>query len=198
MVGAADGIEGLRLARELHPVAITLDVLMPEPDGWSLLSTFKADPELDETPSVMITIVDEATRGYALGAVDYLTKPVDQGRLLAVVRRHASVRGRPSILVVEDDDDTSALIGGMLEKADYEVSVAIDGERALASIDERVPDLVLLDLMMPRMDGFEFLTALRRDPSQRHVPVVIVTARDLTDEDYRRLNGSVDQILQNL
>ncbi len=184
------------LARELHPVAVTLDVLMPEPNGWSLLSTFKADPELHDTPIVMITIVDEATRGYALGAVDYLTKPVDQNRLLAVVGRHASDRGRTSVLVVEDDDDTSALIGGMLEQAGYDVSVVIDGEHALANIDEQIPDLVLLDLMMPRMDGFEFLTTLRSDPSRRDVPVVVVTARDLTDEDYRRLNGSVDLILQ--
>lgn len=144
----------------------------------------------------MITIVDEATRGYALGSSDYLTKPVDQERLLAVVKRHAGAGSRPAVLLVEDDDATRELVRLKLEEAGCRVVQASNGRRALDRLEEVVPDLVLLDLMMPEMDGFDFLQALRANPAWHKVRVVILTARELSVDDHVRLNGKVHQILQ--
>ena len=192
---ASDGEIGLRLAREIRPAVITLDVLMPEPNGWSVLSALKADPQVADIPVIMVTIVDEPTRGYALGAADYITKPVDRNRLLTVVNRHAST-GRRSILIVEDEEATRAMLRRTLEKADYSVTEASNSENALECLAEAVPDLILLDLILPEMNGFDFLTTLRRDASWHAIPVVVITARDLGEEDHRRLNGEVARILQ--
>jgi len=192
VVTAGGGEEGLRLARERRPDAITLDVLMPGVDGWAVLAALKGDPATADIPVVMLTIVDERNLGYALGAADYLTKPIDRDRLLAVLSKHR--RGR-SVLVVDDDPDVRALLRRSLEREGYAVVEAEHGRAALARLGEATPDLVLLDLMMPEMDGFEFLVELRRLPASRHVPVVVITAKDLTPEDHRRLNGSVERIL---
>jgi adenylate cyclase len=193
---AADGSEGLRLARELQPAVIVLDVLMPEPDGWAVLSSVKDDPELTGIPVVMVTIVEEATRGYALGAADYLLKPLDKRRLLSAIDRHAAARVNPLVLVIEDDEAARGLIRVSLEDAGCRVVEATNGARALESLNDIKPDLILLDLIMPEIDGFQFLTALRNHPSHRAVPVVVVTARDLSEEEHRRLNGEVDQVLR--
>jgi CheY-like chemotaxis protein len=193
---AVDGTEGLRLARELRPAVVTLDVLLPDLDGWSVLASLKADPDLSDIPVIMLTIVDDAKRGYTLGASDYLTKPVDRKRLLAVVSRCGLARAELSILLVEDDEDSRRLIREMLEEADCSVVEAVNGKLALERLEEAVPDLILLDLIMPEMDGFDFLAALRGNPTWQDVPVVVVTARDLSEADRRRLDGAVDRVLQ--
>ncbi len=193
---AADGVEGLRLAKDMRPVLITLDLLMPDPDGWSVLATLKATPELSEIPVVLVTIVDETARGYALGATDFITKPIDRKRLVKTVQRYARPDRRLSILLVEDDEAASRLMQGMFEEASCHVVMAANGIQALEQLGQARPDVIVLDLMMPEMDGFEFLTALRGHADWQTIPVIVVTARDLTIDDHLHLNGQVDRILQ--
>ena len=194
VVTAEGGREGLKLARELHPAAMTLDVMMPDIDGWTVLAAIKGDPALADIPVILMTILDEKNRGYSLGAADYMVKPVDRDRLAAVLR--AIVGGRGRVLVVDDDDILRRGILQALEKEGWKVSEADDGRTGLERMGEAVPDVIVLDLMMPEMDGFEFLEALRRRAEWRHIPVVVVTAKDLTEEDRHRLNGGVERILQ--
>ena len=195
VVTASDGREGLALARQLHPALITLDVLMPGMDGWSVLQALKADPDLARIPVVMLTILDEQNRGYALGAADYLTKPIERDRLrslLAQFRRNAHPR---HALVVDDDPDARRWLVRALTAEGWQVSEAEHGQAALARVRERRPDLILLDLLMPEMDGFEFLARLQADGREPRVPVVVVTAADLTESDHHRLNGAVEKVL---
>jgi PAS domain S-box-containing protein len=196
MVAAASGEEGVRLARALRPDAITLDVIMPGMDGWAVLGALKADPDLAEIPVAMVTIVDDRQAGYTLGATDYLSKPVDWGRLSAVLAKHRGDRAPGRILLVEDDVPTRELVRRMLERAGWTVDEAEHGRVALERLEAAVPALILLDLMMPEMDGFEFLQALREREAWQAIPVVVLTAKDLTAEDRRRLNGLVARIVQ--
>ena len=196
VVTAKDGAEGLALARELRPALITLDVLMPELDGWSVLKALKADPQLSNIPVVMLTILDEKNKGYALGAADYVTKPIDRERFQTVLARYRGPKPERRVLVVEDDADIRAWLSLTLRDNGWMVSVAENGRAALAALADAVPDLVLLDLMMPEMDGFEFLEELHRTEAGRRIPVVVITAADLGPADHERLNGSVLKVLQ--
>jgi adenylate cyclase len=192
---ANGGKEGLRLARELHPVAVTLDIMMPDLDGWTVLAAIKGDPDLVDLPVVLMTIVDEKNRGYALGAADYLVKPVDRQKLIDVLHALCGSAGR-RLLMVDDDDLERRQMRTALEQQGWTVTEASDGRDALARLSEGRPDLIILDLMMPEMDGFEFLEEMRRKDEWRGIPVVVVTARDLTDADRNRLNGGVERIIQ--
>jgi signal transduction histidine kinase/CheY-like chemotaxis protein len=196
VITAANGIEGLKRAREVHPGAITLDVMMPDLDGWTVLAALKGDPALADIPVILVTIVDEKARGYALGATDYMVKPIDRGRLASVVRRLCGDRPAPHILVIDDDEDTRSVIRQTLERAGWSVAQAEHGRRGLERVAERHPDVIVLDLMMPEMNGFDFLDTLRQKPEWRGIPVLVLTAMELTDEDRRRLNGEVERILQ--
>jgi len=193
VVLAAGGEEGLRLARERRPDLITLDVMMPGMDGWAVLAALKSDPAVAEIPVVMLSVVDDRHMGLALGASEYLTKPVDRQRLQAVLRRWAG--GGRRVLVVDDDRAVRVALRRTLEAEGCAVREAEHGRAALQRMEEALPDLVLLDLMMPEMDGFAFLDALRQHEAWRAVPVVVVTARDLTANDRRRLNGSVARVV---
>jgi signal transduction histidine kinase/CheY-like chemotaxis protein len=190
---AANGEAGLRLAREQRPDAITLDVIMPGMDGWAVLSALMADRELADIPVIMLTIVDDKRMGYALGASEYLIKPIDRARLITVLEKYR--RDLP-VLVVDDDASTRQLLRRILEEQRYTVVEAENGRAALVRMNERGPGAILLDLMMPEMDGFEFLGALHAREAWRQIPVVIITAKDLTSEERERLNSSVVRILQ--
>ena len=196
MATATSGEEGLRLARALRPAAITLDVMMPGMDGWAILTALKADPLLADIPVIMLTIVDDKNLGYALGAADYLTKPVDWDRLAAILQKYRCAHPPCTVLVVEDDADTRDMLQRLLTRENWAVTEATNGRVALERMAESQPELILLDLMMPEMDGFAFLEALRQQDAWRSIPVVVVTAIDLTPEDRQRLNGYVEQILQ--
>jgi PAS domain S-box-containing protein len=196
---AASGEEGLHLARSLRPDAITLDVMMPKMDGWSVLSALKADPELADTPVVVLTIVDNKNLGFALGASDYVTKPVDYRRLATLLQKYRPRSdGEPTgrVLIVEDDLVTREMFYRILAREGWNVAEAENGRAALAKVSERKPDLILLDLMMPEMDGFQFIHELRRRSDCREIPIIVITAIDLTPADQLRLNGYVEQILQ--
>jgi GAF domain-containing protein/CheY-like chemotaxis protein/CHASE3 domain sensor protein/anti-sigma regulatory factor (Ser/Thr protein kinase) len=195
VVTAGDGEEGLELARQLHPSLITLDVMMPGMDGWSVLQALKADPALAPIPVVMLTIVDEQNRGYALGAADYLTKPIQRDRLRSLLARHRGHAAGRQVLIVDDDPEARRWLARALTAEGWQTSEAKDGRTALARVRERRPDLILLDLLMPEMDGFEFLARLQADAKAPRVPVVVVTAADLTEDDHRRLNGAVEKVL---
>jgi signal transduction histidine kinase/DNA-binding response OmpR family regulator len=195
VVTAAGGVEALHKAREVHPAVITLDVLLPDLDGWTVLAALKGDLALADTPVILVTIVDERTKGYTLGATDYLVKPVDRDRLVAVLRSTCA-RAPGHLLVVEDDDATRAMIRQTLEREGWAVAQAENGRVALDRLAQARPDAIVLDLMMPEMDGFEFLAELRSRAEWCTIPVLVVTAKDLTDDDRRRLNGGVERIIQ--
>jgi CheY-like chemotaxis protein len=184
------------MARELHPDAITLDVMMPGMDGWAVLAALKSDPELSEIPVIMLTIVDDQNMGYSLGATEYLTKPIDRDRLAAVLKRHVGEEHSRSVMIVEDDPDTREVTRRTLEQGGWSVVEAENGRVGLERLASSRPGLILLDLMMPEMDGFEFVSELRKNPDWKSIPVVVVTAKDLTLEDRMRLNGQVGLILQ--
>ncbi len=192
---AVDGENGLRLAREHRPDVITLDVLMPGLDGWSVLGLLKEDPDLADIPVVMLTIADEEQLGYSLGASEYLTKPIARDRLVAVLRKHGRRGLARQVLVVEDDIATRAVLRRTLAQEGWLVEEAENGKVALERLADRIPDLILLDLMMPEMDGFEFLEALRTAQTWQTIPVVVITAKDLSADDRRRLNGGVERVV---
>ncbi|HEU4322192.1 MAG TPA: response regulator [Roseiflexaceae bacterium] len=196
VVVAAGGEEGLQIARTLRPDAILLDVLMPRLDGWSVLTALKADPLLAEIPVIMLTIVDEKGMGFALGASDYLTKPIDRERLVTMLNKYRRSDKLASVMVIEDDPMTRQMMRRALEKEGWLVQEASNGRLALERMGEIQPDLILLDLMMPEMDGFGFIGELNKHPDWSNIPIIIVTAKDITQDDRLRLNGHVERILQ--
>jgi CheY-like chemotaxis protein len=196
VTAATSGEEGLKRAREIHPDVITLDVAMPTMDGWSVLAALKSDPKLAAIPVIMLTMVDDKSMGYALGAAEYMMKPIDRERLVAMVAKYRPGHGNRPVLVVEDDPDIRQILKATLEKDGWTVRLAENGRIALDQTKDGLPDLVLLDLMMPEMDGFTFLEEFRQQSGARRIPVIVLTAKDLTPEDRGRLNGYVEQILQ--
>ena len=193
---AADGKAGLEMAAADRPDAIVLDVMMPRMDGWAVLSALKGDPQLDDVPVVMHTMVDDRNLGYALGASDYLTKPVDRDRLVAVLNKYRARSAVGPVLVVEDDDDTREAVHRGLANGGWQVSEANNGRVALERLAEAKPVVIILDLMMPEMDGFEFVDEMRKNPEWVDIPVVVLTAKELTAEDRSRLNGHVEKVIQ--
>jgi len=166
---------------------------MPGMDGWAVLSALKSSPDTADIPVVMLTIVDDRNLGYALGAADYLPKPIDRERLTAVLARFR--RDLP-VLVVDDDADLRHLLRRALERDGFAVMEAENGLVALDQVRETPPGVVLLDLLMPEMDGFDFVHEFRRHPEWRTIPVVILTAKTLSTDDRQRLSGQAERILQ--
>jgi CheY-like chemotaxis protein len=195
VIEATDGAEGLERARQERPDAITLDVLMPRVDGWSVLAELKADPTLADVPVIMLTMLDDRRLGMALGATEYITKPLDRDRLRALVARYRR-QGARDVLVIEDNADTRALLRRQLEADGWRVAEAENGRAGLDAVSRHEPALILLDLMMPVMDGCQFAAELRRHEAWRGIPVVVITAKDLTPDERRALNGDVQGVLQ--
>jgi hypothetical protein len=194
-VVAETGEQGLELARAIRPAVITLDVMMKGLDGWTVLETLKGEPELAETPVVMVTMLEDRDLGYALGAAEYLTKPVDRDELIAVVERLAVEPSGP-ILVVDDDPEARSMIRRQLDDTGRAVIEAADGREALERARERAPSAVILDLMMPVMDGFEFIRDFRADPAFEATPVIVITAKSLDAAEREKLRDQVAMVLQ--
>ena len=193
---ANDGDEGIRLARQLSPAVITLDVLMPRVDGWAVLAALKADADLADIPVIMVTTVRDQDMGRALGASDYLSKPVDPRRLTAVLGRYVEKGTGGTVLVVDDDVTTRILLRRILEREGCTVLEADNGRVALEVLEENdLPHLILLDLMMPEMDGFGFLSAIQEVSAWAAIPVVVVTAKDISAGERELLSGRVKQVL---
>ena len=195
VVTAAGGVEGIKLAKELQPTAITLDVMMPDLDGWSVLAALRQNPELADIPVIMVSIVDDKRRGIALGAAGYLTKPIDRERLHRLVRRFQAPTRATRVLMVEDDASQRERMLGWLERPQWIVREAANGQEALDLLREEKPDVILLDLMMPEMDGFEVVAALQGDKDWRDIPVIVITSLDLDAKDRARLNSGVQSVL---
>jgi signal transduction histidine kinase/CheY-like chemotaxis protein len=195
VVTAAGGVEGIKLAKELQPTAITLDVMMPDLDGWSVLAALRQNPELADIPVIMVSIVDDKRRGIALGAAGYLTKPIDRERLHRLVRRFQAPTRATRVLMVEDDASQRERMLGWLERPHWIVREAANGQEALDLLREEKPDVILLDLMMPEMDGFEVVAALQGNKDWRDIPVIVITSLDLDAKDRARLNSGVHSVL---
>ncbi len=192
---ASSGEAGLAMAREVRPDAITLDVLMPGMDGWAVLSALKADPAVAEIPVIMLTILENRNLGLALGASEYMSKPIDRERLRSLLGKYRR-DGAREVLLVEDDRDTRELLRRHLESEGWTVEEAENGRAGLEALERRRPALVLLDLMMPVMDGWQFAAELRRHEAWHGIPIVVLTAKDLTAEDRRMLDGDVQALLR--
>ncbi|MCA9710381.1 MAG: response regulator [Myxococcales bacterium] len=189
VAAAHNGRTGLQYARERRPDAIVLDVMMPGLDGRGVLTSLKGDPETAEIPVVMLTILEQSDVGFALGAADFLIKPVRSQRLATVLHRYCRSQ-QAQVLVIDDDPAAREIMRRTLESSGHRVTVAENGQRGIAALRRMVPDLVLLDLMMPVMDGFGVLEYIRGDPRLDQVPVVVVTAKDLTPEDRAMLRDA--------
>ncbi|MCP4696256.1 MAG: response regulator [Gammaproteobacteria bacterium] len=195
---ARGGREGLVLAKKLHPDMITLDVMMPEMDGWQVLAELKADPKLADVPVFMLSLAESEESGYSLGASGYMVKPVDHAQLSRILDKHRphDLSSVPLVMVVEDDAATRDMMERLLTKSGWRVCKAENGEAALASMTAEEPNLILSDLMMPKMDGFEFISRVRQNPRWHSIPVVVLTSKDLTEEDHKRLCNGVANIFQ--
>jgi CheY-like chemotaxis protein len=193
VVGATGGEEGLARARELQPMAIFLDILMPNMDGWHVLNELKADPDTRDIPVIILSIVDQRDRGHRLGAADYLLKPFDRESILVTLARLAPLHKR--LLVADDDPLVADLVHQLLEGEAYQIEVAADGEEALRAIERRRPEVILLDLLMPVLDGFGVLERLQETPAWRDIPVIILTAKDLSVEEQSLLESRTRAVI---
>jgi len=196
LLRALDGEEGVRLARDSRPDLIMLDIRMPNKDGWEVLHDLKANTITAGIPVVIMSSVDNKSLGFSLGAADYLVKPVHRDGLLQTLARLSIVPGSGYILVVDDDHESAVVVKEALELKDFAVAVAYNGKQALQAIKQQAPRLIVLDLIMPVMDGFELLTHLRNEPSTKDIPVVILTAKDLTQRERAALDGKIDALFQ--
>jgi signal transduction histidine kinase/CheY-like chemotaxis protein len=196
---ATTGNEAIAKARELHPIAITLDILLPEIDGWEVLSRLKDDDATRQIPVVVLSLVDNPELGIALGALDYFVKPVRANDLLERLRslniRPASGRAAIHVLVVDDERTNRDLLVNVLEPAGFTVTAASGGKEGIHLAKTGRPDLVLLDLMMPEVTGFDVVDALRADAVTQEIPIMVLTAKDLTEADKQQLNGHVSAVL---
>jgi len=196
VVVATRAEEGLKQARACKPDAITLDVMMPGMDGWSLLRTLKADAELMHIPVIMLSMVDDKGMGYSLGAAEYLTKPVDRNRLLPLLEKYTHHESAGQILVVDDNPEDRLMLRRMLEGEGWAIAEAENGKLALESVAESLPDVIMLDLMMPVMDGFQFLHEFRKNEAWQQVSVVVLTAMDLDEHELAELNLNVETVIR--
>jgi signal transduction histidine kinase/CheY-like chemotaxis protein len=191
---AKDGEEGLALARSLRPQAIVLDILMPRVDGWELLAKLKQDPETAAIHVVIVSMLDERGKGLALGATEHLLKPIDPAELVATIRRacgRSPTDGEVTVLAIDDDSRALELTRATLEPQGFCVLKSEDGEQGIEIARERRPDLIVLDLMMPGMDGFEVAQVLKEDPRTARIPIVILTSKSLSSIEKRRLSGRI-------
>ncbi len=184
---AGSGDEGLRMARSLHPDIITLDIVMPGLDGWQVLSSLKADPELHAIPVVIVTVTEDRAKGFTLGAADYLQKPISKEQLLSTLSRWVPKPVASPILIVEDDEPTMEGLRRMLENEGFATRCAFDGRDAVRELRDRLPSLVLLDLLMPGMDGFQLISEMQGHSEWASIPIVVLTAKDLTPDDLEQL-----------
>ena len=191
---AVDGKEALAAIRKIQPDVVTLDVVMPKTDGWKVLSELKANPTTENIPVVMVTIVEDRPLGFSLGASEFLTKPVDRKLLSKALKRFLGKDKNRTVLIVEDDADTRETMVRFLTREGAHPIEAENGRIGLEKLAENQPALILLDLMMPEMDGFEFVERYRDNPDWHEIPIIVLTAKTLTKEDHSRLDGWVKEL----
>jgi len=195
IIGANTGDEGVRLARTIRPAAIAIDVLLPDAQGWAALTSLKGDPDTADIPVILLNLAAREEGGFVLGAAEYLTKPVDRQRLLAVLSKYIGGVGVGTELVIDDDESTRQMIRRLLEREHYSVMEAENGRVGLERVADKRPNLILLDLTMPEMDGFEFVYRLHEHDDGPRIPIVVVTSKDMTQLDHDVLTGRVEKVL---
>jgi signal transduction histidine kinase/CheY-like chemotaxis protein len=195
VVGALSADEGIRKAKEIHPFAITLDILMPHKDGWGVLRELKADPATRDIPIIVLSIIENKQLGYSLGAFDYLLKPMEKDAIIGALQR-IIVHPAKRALVVDDDRDAIGMLTQILQDEGHSVTVAFNGAEALGALEAMPMDIILLDLVMPEIDGFEVIQRVKQNPMWKDIPIIVLTAKDLTDMDWRVLQQSVNRIMQ--
>jgi CheY-like chemotaxis protein len=198
VLSAPDGHAGLQLARDRQPDAILLDILMPETDGWQVLNDLKSDKTTVDIPVVLLTIVDKKALGFKLGAAAYLLKPLDPAAVLDALRRVIGEHEHPhkKVLVVDDDPHIAEMLRQTLPENEFALDSAEDGVAGLRAIEARRPDVVLLDLMMPKLDGFGVIETMRSDPNLRSIPIIVISAKELTDAESKSLRDSVAFVMK--
>jgi GAF domain-containing protein/CheY-like chemotaxis protein len=198
VIGARTGAEGQKKARELHPRAILLDIMLPDKDGWQVLHDLKQDKRTEDIPIVLLTIVDKKALGFRLGASAYLLKPLDPEAVMDALRRVTEQEGRPTrhVLVVDDDPHIPDMLRQLLPEKDFALEAASDGVAGLEAVARRRPDVILLDLMMPRLDGFGFIEQLRQNPATQNLPIIVISAKELTVEESTRLKESAAYVMR--
>jgi len=194
-IRARHGEEALRMARESRPIAVTLDLVLPGVDGWEVLKILKGEPDTCDIPVVIISMVENRDLGLALGADDYFVKPVDRDRFLDRIRQ-LTQNERPRVLLIDDDNAVHALLDEELGKAGYRITSAFSGESGLSEAKEQRPDVIILDLMMPGMSGFEVADALKESPETANIPIVVLTSKEISADDRRELQSKVTSFVQ--
>jgi PAS domain S-box-containing protein len=190
---ASSGADAIAQAVRLAPDAITLDLLLPDGNGFKTLHQLKSDAATSPIPVIVVSVLEERGMGLALGASEYITKPVDKDLLRAALRKHVPLvsRGGAKILVIDDDLETRYLLAAVLDKEGYAALLATGGAEAFEILSRVRPEAILLDLMMPEMDGFEVLARIKEDRSLRTLPVFVLTAKHLTNQDMQNLAGRI-------
>ncbi len=194
VVASGRGREALAMARQWKPTAITLDILLGESSGWDILASLKADPELSKIPVIMVSIIDDKDRGFTLGANEYMTKPVHPDQLARILEKF-HINGAPGkVLIIEDDESSRQFMRRLLNRYGWETAEAANARDGLEKVAQDAPSLIMLDLIMPEMDGFEFISRLRQREEYRDIPIVVLTAMELNEEDRNKLNKDVARI----
>ncbi len=197
VVPVTDPEQALAVARELQPFAITLDIMMPGRDGWSILQQIKQDPETRHIPVIICSILEDQEKGFSLGAADYLVKPILEEDLVQSVRRLNLDDSLHTILVVDDDEADLRLVKKILDQEGrFEVLTALGGQEALLVLEKELPHAIILDLYMPGLDGFSLIETVRANPHLRNIPVIIFTGGDLEEEQRRKLLSAGQELLQ--
>jgi DNA-binding response OmpR family regulator len=195
VIVAVDGEEAIKKAKEYHPFFITLDIMLPKVDGWDVLAELKNSPDTADIPVIIVSIVDNKELGYSLGAAEYLIKPIDRVRLINTVNACIAPernKGKPmKILVVDDDEKAVKYMSAILENAGFEALKAYSGNAGISLAINSNPDLIILDLMMPEVSGFDVVEKLRVHPTAKGIPIIICSAKDITMEDKKKLNGNI-------
>ncbi|MGE5397255.1 MAG: response regulator, partial [Chitinophagales bacterium] len=195
VVEALSGLDGIRLIKKLQPFAVTLDIMMPEFDGWETLYKIKCDDEIKNTPVIVISIIRNPELGFALGATEYLTKPFQRDDLIQKIGLLKKPHADTTVLVVDDDPDFCEIVEKMLG-VEFNTLKAQSGEEALGILNFFLPDIILVDLMMPEMDGFQLITHVRSQFSV-NIPLIVVSAKDITDAERTYLNEQfVDKVVR--
>lgn len=197
---ASDGEMALEKAKELQPFAITLDVMLPKKDGWEVLQELKKEPLTKDIPVIIVSMIDNTDVGFSLGAADQVVKPVKRSELISKLSRYRESYKKQLkpfvVLVVDDDENSVELASAILEKEGFGVLKAYGGQEAVDLAIQRQPDLIILDLMMPVVSGFDVVKALKEHEIARHIPIIILTCKEITEEDRKKLNSQIEKIMQ--
>ncbi|MEO1979812.1 MAG: response regulator, partial [Fuerstiella sp.] len=195
VITASGGTDGIELAARHTPSVITLDLIMPDIDGWSVLAALKASERTANIPVVLVTVLDDSHRGYYFGAADYVSKPIEGDRLKQVVRRYCG-NETSTVLIIDDNPKDREIVRRVLQNDGCRIVEATDGADGLKKFEKSPTDLIILDLVMPVMDGFTFIEEIRRRTKTEMPPIIVLTAKEMTAENRNRLHGMVSEVIQ--